>query len=61
MAGAAPVNGTRRLHAEQRVEQQAGGVGDRADAGMRGVHRGGIRLNMADEFRQVVGRKPSSP
>jgi hypothetical protein len=39
------------------MEQQAGGVCNRTDAGMRGIHLSGIRLHIADEFVEVVGRK----
>ncbi len=47
----------RRLHAEDRVEQQAGGEERRADAGVADVELAGIGFDTGDELPQVVRRK----
>src|SRR6266478_3834721 len=47
----------RRFRAHDRIEQQAGGEEDRADAGMRLVERAGVRLQIGDEFLEVLRRK----
>ena len=58
MAGAPPAKGTSvGLGLHDRVEQEAGGEEDRADAGMRLVELALIRLHIGDEFLEVVGRK----
>ena len=47
----------RRLDAEYGIEQQAGEMRDRADAGMRHVQGLGVRPRIACEFLQVLGGK----
>ena len=55
--GAAAEGHERRLHVQERIEQQARGEEDRADAGMRLVDRADVRLQISGEFPQVLGRK----